>query len=174
MSLVAISVIGNDRPGIVAGVTRVLYESGCNLEDVNSTILRGHFAMTLIVRPPSEVTSDDLEERLSTTAEALDLVIAARTVSEADAGFPAPTHMVSVYGADQPGIVSRVADILATGGGNITDLTSRVIGEADRPVYALMMEVAISAPDDVLEALETLKREMQVDVTVHPIQADVL
>jgi hypothetical protein len=37
-----------------------------------------------------------------------------------------------------------------------------------------MMEVAISAPDDVLEALETLKREMQVDVTVHPIQADVL
>ena len=67
-----------------------------------------------------------------------------------------------------------MADILATGGGNITDLSSRVIGEADRPVYALMMEVAISAPDDVLEALETLKREMQVDVTVHPIQADVL
>ena len=39
MNLVAVTVIGNDRPGIVAGVSKALFDAGCNLEDVSSTIL---------------------------------------------------------------------------------------------------------------------------------------
>ena len=45
---VAVTVVGNDRPGIVAGVTEVLFEQGCNLEDTSMTILRGHFTMMLV------------------------------------------------------------------------------------------------------------------------------
>ena len=45
----ALSAVGRDRPGIVAGVSRVLLEHGINIEDSQMTILRGHFAMTLIV-----------------------------------------------------------------------------------------------------------------------------
>ena len=37
----AISIFGRDRPGIVAAVTRVLADAGCNLEDTSMTILRG-------------------------------------------------------------------------------------------------------------------------------------
>ncbi|MBV8303503.1 MAG: amino acid-binding protein, partial [Acidimicrobiia bacterium] len=43
----AVSAVGADRPGIVAAVTRVFVEHGCNLEDTSMTILRGHFAMML-------------------------------------------------------------------------------------------------------------------------------
>jgi glycine cleavage system transcriptional repressor len=45
----AVSVFGRDRPGIVAAVTRVLADAGCNLEDTSMTILRGHFAMMLVI-----------------------------------------------------------------------------------------------------------------------------
>jgi glycine cleavage system transcriptional repressor len=173
MSLAAVSVIGNDRPGIVAGITRALYSAGCNLEDVNSTILRGHFTMTMIVEL-GEVGIEELGSRLDEVGGQLDLVTAVRTVSEVDSSIDAPTHMVSVYGADQPGIVCRVAEALAEAGANVTDLNSRVIGSPERPVYALMMEVALSEPERVEESLEALKREIQVDVTVHPIEVDVL
>lgn len=169
---VAVTVIGNDRPGIVAGVTRVLYEKGCNLEDVTSTILRGHFAMMLVVRPPQGTDAPALEEALATTASDLGLTVTARPVEDVSVEVSAPTHMVSVYGADRPGIVYRVTQLLADAGANITDLTSRVIGDERNPVYALMVEVSIEGRD--LETrLTELKDKLGVDITVHPIETDV-
>ncbi|MFL5879210.1 MAG: glycine cleavage system protein R [Actinomycetota bacterium] len=52
MARFAVSVFGRDRPGIVAAVSRVLADAGCNLEDTSMTILRGHFAMMLVVAGP--------------------------------------------------------------------------------------------------------------------------
>ena len=171
---VAVTAIGNDRPGMVAAVTRVLFESGCNLEDVSSTILRGHFSMVLIVRPPEGVDAAALESDLAGAASEMGLVITVRPVEEADAHVADPTHMVSVYGADKPGIVYRVADALAGAGANVTDLTSRVIGSDSDPVYALMLEVSAPQDADLEGMLADLKDELGVDVSVHPIEADVL
>ena len=39
-----VTALGQDRPGIVAGVTKVLYDLGCNLEDSAMTRLEGEFA----------------------------------------------------------------------------------------------------------------------------------
>ena len=44
----AITVVGHDRPGIIARTAEVLSAYGMNLEDSSMTLLRGHFAMTLI------------------------------------------------------------------------------------------------------------------------------
>ena len=174
MSSTAITVIGNDQPGIVAAVTRALFDVGCNLEDVSSTILRGHFSMTMIAQAPAGIQPDGLEERLSAVASELDLVITARPVEDAESTFSPPTHMVSVYGADKPGIVYRVADALARLGVNITDLNSRLIGEDSNPVYALQIEVQAPQGSDLDEVLPPLREELGVDLSVHPIQADVL
>ena len=174
MNLVAVTVIGNDRPGIVAGVSKVLFDAGCNLEDVSSTILRGHFSMVLLVEAPDDVDASGLEGTLSGVGRDLALTIVARPVEEMSPDIVAATHMVSVYGADKPGIVFHVTDLLANRGANITDLTSRVIGAEDDPVYALMLEV--SAPDgaDLEAALTELRSELGVDASVHPIEADLL
>ena len=173
-SPVAVTVIGNDRPGIVAGVTKVLFELGCNLEDVSSTILRGHFSMVLVVRAPEETDAATLEEGLGPVAAELGLVVAARPVEESDVDVPPSTHMISVYGADHPGIVFRVAETLARHGINITDLTSRVIGSDEQPVYALMLEVSTADPSRIESDLAALREELAVDVSVHAIDTDVL
>ncbi|MDQ3957299.1 MAG: ACT domain-containing protein [Actinomycetota bacterium] len=171
-ALVAVTVIGNDRPGIVAGVTKALYEAGCNLEDVTSTILRGHFSMVMVVR--ASVDASSLEAALAPVAEEMGLVIAARPVDETSGSPDVSTHMVSVYGADHPGIVFRVAEVLAGLDANITDLTSRVIGSSDAPVYALMLEVCTDRPAEVADALDALRSEIGVEVSTHPIEPDVL
>lgn len=170
---IAVTVIGTDRPGIVAGVTKALYEAGCNLEDVTSTILRGHFSMVMVVRADADAAA--LEDALAPVARDLDLVVAARPVEDTGAGEVAEsTHIVSVYGADHPGIVFRVAECLARLGANVTDLTSRVIGSPDEPVYALMLEISVDSPDEVAAALGQLRGEIGVEAGIHPIERDVL
>lgn len=174
MSPVAVTVIGNDRVGIVAGIAKVLYDLGCNLEDATSTILRGHFAMMLVVRPPEGVDADALQRELKSVGDRLGVITTAGPVDEANSHVAWPTHMVSVYGADKPGIVYRVAEALAAAGANITDLTSRVTGADEHPVYALMLEVQMTEPDAVQSSLEELKDELGVDVTVRPLDTDLL
>jgi glycine cleavage system transcriptional repressor len=174
LSEIAVTVVGTDRPGIVAAVTRVLYEHGCNLEDASSTILRGHFAMMLMITPPADLAPGDLEADLSRLGDEHELIISARPVPEVPAERVTPSHMISVYGADKPGIVFRVAEALADAGVNITELTSRVIGPDQEPVYALMLEVAAAKDADIEGLLSRLKAALGVDVSVHPIEADVL
>jgi glycine cleavage system transcriptional repressor len=171
---IAVTVIGNDRVGIVAGITRGLYDLGCNLEDATSTILRGHFAMMLVVRPPEGLDANALESKLKPIGDELGVIVTARPVEEVTSEIVWPTHIVSVYGADKPGIVFRVAETLAESGANITDLTSRVTGSDQHPVYALMLEVTLSDPEAVEAALATLKDELEVDVTVRPLETDLL
>lgn len=170
---IAVTVIGNDRPGIVAGVSRVLFELGCNLEDVTSTILRGHFAMMLVV-DAADHDAAAVEQALAPVGEELALTITARPVEEIDASVAEPTHMISVYGADHPGIVYRVSQLLADLGANVTDLTSRVIGDEDHPVYALMMEVVLAPGAELESALARLREDLQVDISVNPIDAAIL
>lgn len=169
---VAITVVGVDRPGIVAGVTKVLFEQGCNLEDATSTILRGHFAMVLVVR--SDRRPDELESSLAPVAQDLAVTIMVRPLGEKPPKVAPPTHMISVYGADRPGIVARVAERLTARHVNVTDLTSRVIGEESEPVYALMLEVAAGPETDLAKELDGLRDELKVEVSVHPIDPDVL
>jgi glycine cleavage system transcriptional repressor len=174
----AISAVGLDRPGIVAAVTGVLVGQGCNLEDTSMSILRGHFAMMLLVAGPDGVTADALEAALGTTAADLDLVLAVRAIDDtAPIPLEGESWTVSVYGADQPGIVHRVTRLLADAGANVVDLTTRVIGEPDRPLYAMLLDITLPPGLEGAELrrqFDALAAELGVDCSMHPADADVL
>ncbi len=171
---VAVTVIGADRPGIVAGVTRALYELGCNLEDASSTILSGQFSMMLIVRLPRHADIAQFEHALENTATELGVEVTVSSVSGSGETAPRSTHRITVYGADRPGIVYRVSELLASRGVNITELSSRVVGSADHPVYALMLEVDLADESGVAAQLNELADQLQVDVSLQSTAADVL
>lgn len=129
--------------------------------------------MVLVVEAPPAAQPADIERELTAAGKDLGLIVSVRTVEPHVGVVPNPTHMVSVYGADRPGIVARVAEVLAEHGANITDLTSRVIGEDSAPVYAVMLEIELP-PEKDPEELLSLSEGLNVEVSVHPIEADVL
>ena len=180
MSHVAVTAVGMDRPGIVAAVTKVLVDHGCNLEDTSMTILRGHFAMMLVVDVPPGVDALALESSLAGPAADLGLVVTVRPIGEEGAARPGPdgeVWTVSVYGADRPGIVYGVASLLADLEVNIVDLTTRVIGEPGQPVYAMLLDVTLPPGldgADLQGPLEALATELGVDCSLHPSEADIL
>ena len=59
-----LSVLGEDRVGIVAGVSSVLAEAHANIEDIRQTIIGGIFSMTMLVTIDEEVVSFDEVQRL--------------------------------------------------------------------------------------------------------------
>ena len=182
----ALTAVGVDRPGIVAAVTGALLDLGVNLEDTSMTILRGQFAMMLVVDAPPSVTADSLRRALEPVRSALDLVFAVRALSDvADPEAPspeapspeAPPYTAAVYGADHPGIVHGVSRLLASEGVNIVDLSTRVIGEPDRPVYAMFLELSVPPtvdPAELARRLEEVAADLGVDASIHPSDADIL
>jgi glycine cleavage system transcriptional repressor len=178
MAHFAVSAVGRDRPGIVAAVTKVLVEHDCNLEDTSMSILRGHFAMMLVVAGPPALQAAGLESALSDTTTGFDLVVAVRAIDdEVPDSLEGDAWTVAVYGADRPGIVHVVTDMLAEIGVNVTDLTTRVIGDVDRPVYAMVLEVTLPDdvdPQDVADRLEEAATALGVECSLHPSEADIL
>ncbi|MBK5233682.1 MAG: hypothetical protein JJE13_11960 [Thermoleophilia bacterium] len=174
----AVTAIGRDRPGIVAGITSVLLEMDGNVDDSQMSILHGHFAVMLIVSVPDDTSSDELSTRLEEAGREFGL--AAITVSPVESleRGPRATHVLTVYGADQPGIVHGVAESLAARQINITDLRTRRTGTEDKPVYTLMMELAIpdegSARADATEALSRYGEEHEVEVILAELDAEPL
>jgi glycine cleavage system transcriptional repressor len=182
MPHVAVTAVGSDRPGIVAAVTGVFVERHCNIEDSSMTILRGQFAMMLVVDTPPDVAAADLEAALAGPAADLELLVAVRPLPAADdggpgVGPPVDRWTVSVYGADRPGIVHGVASLLADQGVNIVDLSTRVIGSVEQPVYAMLLEVELPAgvdPNALHERLAEVAAGLGVEASLHRSDADIL
>jgi glycine cleavage system transcriptional repressor len=172
----ALSAVGRDRPGIVAAMSEVLLRHGANIEDSQMSILRGHFAMMLVVAVPDDRDATVLREELTEAGRALELeAVALSELADVDpASEPVPSHVVTVYGVDHPGIVHAVTAGLAARQIDITDLTTRIVGEDAEPIYALMMEVAVPAGEDVDAVLESVAAEQNVDATVRQLEDEAL
>jgi glycine cleavage system transcriptional repressor len=175
MASLALAALGRDRPGIVASVSRALFELGCNVEDSSMTLLRGNFAMMLVFACPDEVTASSATEALRPACESMGLTYSVLEVDDR-ATFPDPTHVLTVYGADRPGILFKTCEALAGTGVNITDLNSRLVGESD-PVYAVTLEIEL--PDgtdasDLERSLQALATQIGVDLVLNERDTDVL
>ena len=177
MSRFAVSAVGADRPGIVAAVTGVLVRHGCNLEDTSMSILRGHFAMMLVVAGPAGVGEAALRAGLEPVAARLDLQVSVREVTDevTAAGGGGARYAAAVYGADRPGLVARVSEALAARDVNIVDLQTRVVGEP-APVYVMhfQLEVPAGRAAQVEADLTTVADELGIQVSFHPDDADLL
>jgi len=170
VSLLAVTVFGHDRPGIIAETTRVLASLGLNLEDSTMTLLRGHFAMMLVCAGPARST--EIEEALFGLTADGSLTVSVREVPE-ESGPDAvgSSYVLTVHGGDRPGIVSSVVAEVARVGGNITDLSTRLAGE----LYLLVAEVDLPPGVDVVAlatALTGVASDLGVGVSLRPVESD--
>jgi len=170
---VVLAGVGRDRVGIVAELAHVLFELGCNLLDSSMTLLRGEFALILMVELNESTSLSDLEQGLAKIEHQLGMKIHVRELDEEEAKHNSseeePNHfIVSVYGADKPGIVAQVTRALADHRLNITDVQTKSTGLASK-VFLMILE--LEGPTDVSAAdvekqLKSIGAQLNVDITV--------
>src|SRR5512134_2844815 len=174
----SLSVVGRDRPGIVAEVTRVLFEIGCNIEDSTCTILSGQFAMILVIAHQKFTAVAEIDPSFEPVRKSMGLMVSLHKLKDEEVsrekGFTGRPHILSVYGADRPGIVYSVARELARYKVNITDLNTQVVGAKDRPVYVMVLEVDIPETVDMKDLereFDKIRKELSVTISVRPIES---
>jgi len=174
MNVIITAIGGKDRPGIIAALTRAVVEVGGNLDDATMTRLRGAFANMLAAVLPDGCTIADLEARLAPVSADLDLHVAVYDLPADEPEEESADHVISVYGADHPGIVHEITSLLAQCGANITDLNTRVAGLPGQPIYVMLLETAGGDWQRLLPILESAGKKLGVDVSVREIDAETL
>ena len=171
-SVVVITAVGRDTPGIIAALARALLDLGSNLDDIAMTRLHGAFATMVAARLPGGKTEEDARAALAPVAEEMGLTVTVQSVPDTHSEAP-PDTLLTVYGADRPGIVYAVASHLAARGINITDMDTRLAGTPDSPVYVMLLE-AVAGDTDLTEDLADLRRELGVDISAQPLDTEAL
>lgn len=71
-----LSVLGEDRVGIVAAISACLADSGANIEDIRQTILDNIFSMVMLVTVNEDATTfAELQQRLAEVGETIGMQI---------------------------------------------------------------------------------------------------
>lgn len=160
-------------------MARALFGANANIEDSRMTILGGQFAVMMIVSLPEGADVDSLASELERVREDLGLESATiREIEDASGDArPAPTHVLTVYGADHPGIVASVCESLAAREVNIDDLATRVVGSEDAPVYTLICELTLPGslePSALAADLDGVAVSQGVEVSLRELDQDIL
>lgn len=165
-----LTLVGQDKPGIVAKITTALYEAGAQLGEASMMRLGGNFTIMLMVK--SDLSGDELEQVIKPVAEALNLTSSCQIIQAALHQHEIPEYNITVYGADRPGIVAKATTHLLGAGFNILDLESDVGGEATDPIYIMHIEGTASGGLTALQkAIEQIKQD---GVNVDMISIDTL
>jgi len=161
--------IGEDKPGIVAKVTEILFKNGFNIEDSSMTRLNNEFTIMLIVK--GDKSLEHLKQEFS-QLEKEGLTIIIKEVSEDVINKPRkklPIFNIAVYGSDKPGIVYKVSKLLADKGINISDLRTEKVNS----LYIMFIESEFPEEVNILEfnrEIEKLKQELDVDIEIENVE----
>ena len=153
-----VTVVGRDRPGIVAALSQALYQHGCNLGEASMIRLGGNF--TIMIMAQCDVAAEALQQSLAPVAAQWDLRIHVDGIDAQLHAHVEPDVQISLYGADRAGIVADVTRELADAGLAILDLTSDVAGTVEQPVYIMLIEgLAQQGMEPLEQAIASLHQQ---------------
>ena len=75
MKKAVVSVIGKDKKGIIAGVTKELFELNINVADITQTIMQEYFTMIMLVEIDENANFNHIVNRLNLVGEGLGVTV---------------------------------------------------------------------------------------------------
>jgi glycine cleavage system transcriptional repressor len=164
---------GQDRPGIVADVTKLLFENSCNLEETTMTQLADEFTLILLFTCKNLEGEELLQRECRRLERDKGISAFLRPLQKRQAAKHGDfaSCVLHVEGEDQAGIVYKVSRFLAEHGLNICNLQSAVKASPDSGSAIYVMDIHIQVPEGVLmeemeAGLSAVADELHVDISV--------
>ena len=159
-----LTLVGKDRPGIVAHLTAALYEGGANLGETSMMRLGGNSSIMMMVQ--FDGNAHALHDLVGGVAESLGLHLHIDHIEAYLHEHRLADVEISVKGADRAGIVAKVTGVVAGVGLDIHKLESSIAGTDVEPVYVMSIVGNATEGVPVLEsALDIIKAE-GIDVSL--------
>lgn len=167
-----ITLIGDDRPGLVGRVSSIVQAHGGNWVDSRMAHLAGQFA-GIVRLEVSEERAEALRDALGDLgSEGLAVSVAVELGDAQREGVgDSVTADLEVVGQDRPGIVAEVSRVLGELGVNVEELrtgceSAAWSGEALFRATARLSVSSRTGLDVVREALEAIASDLMVDVSL--------
>lgn len=165
-----ISVIGEDRVGLVSEVTQFLFKKGFNIIDIEQTVIHSQFTMVLLIQPVRpRFHLNQVKKGLSYLVKKMDINITIAPLHEFKGLRLAETkkpYVLTILGSDRPGVVAAFSSALAQHHCNIERIKMIARGEF------LGMEMWIDLRDANFSflrgALSEMARRTGMDIIVQP------
>lgn len=162
-----LNVMADDRPGIVAAVSRAVHDAGGNIDSCSQTVLCGYFTLIMIVSFPQPLAQQNFLETLTRPGGRESGLQVQMRPFVPDQPPPVAedcdNFVVTCFGPDSPGVIHRFSALLADKGVNIVDLYGQLTG--DQFVLISQVQVPRHWDLDMLQAdLAHLGREQEYTV----------
>ena len=173
-SLLVITALGKDKPGIVDKLSEVVKGCECNIIDSRMTVLGGEFAVILMVSGKWNQLAK-LEDNLQSLREALELTITCKRTEPGESDKNLMPYSVEVISIDHPGIVYELAHFFSRRNINIQELNTTRYSAAHTGTPMFAVHITANVPGDTHVA--TLRDEFldfcesqNMDATIEPMK----
>lgn len=145
-TLLVISAVGDDRPGLVEQLAKVILENGCQVKDSRMSVLGAGFAVILLAAGNWN-TLAKLETALKTLEREQGLRIQTKRTEPRELREHVLPYTVDVVALEHPGIVYELAGFFARRAINIQDLSTNAYSAAHTatPMFAVRMVIEVPA-----------------------------
>ena len=170
MTLLVLSVVGSDRPGLTRALAGAVLAADGNWLESHLSRLGGLYVGSVLV----EVAADRVEALRASVGSVDAAGLEVRIVPALEATGPAGELLqLTLVGQDRLGIVEQVTTVLSGMGANIESFESWITAEPHSGAPLFNMTVSVRLPGDltslqVQAALENISAEVMVDITVTP------
>lgn len=152
-----ISVLSEDRPGIIADITGIVYELGGDLAELNQSILCGYLTMILLVTFDETVTSADLLTRIKAIDSPTLFDVVARNLDIprecSQTSLPEKTYIVTAQGRNKKGLVHGISSFCYRHNINILDLATT----KTQDTYTMILQIDLSKVASIADLRSSLQ-----------------
>jgi glycine cleavage system transcriptional repressor len=172
MQKLVLSVLGKDRPGIVAEIASVLCSLDCNIEDCSQTILQTEFAGIFILSNRKNRPLDVIENNLVRKLAAGGLTIEVKPMAEnggASGEKTSAPFVVTTFGPDQIGMIAAITGALADLAINILNFKAILRKDVEPEQLMTILEVDIPvcvAQSELKNRLLEVSHQYSLEFTV--------
>lgn len=168
MTLLVLSVVGSDRPGLTKALAAAVLSAGGNWLESHLSRLGGLYVGSVLVELETAKVEALRAAVAAVDAQGLEVRIAPALGHASAAG---ETLAFSLVGQDRPGIVRQVTAAISELGANIETFKTWLSTEAHSgaPLFHMDANLRLQpglAADKVQAALEAISGEIMVDVAV--------
>lgn len=169
-----ISALGQDRPGIVNELSKVIYDSGCNIMDSHMSVMGGEFAIMLMTEGNWN-NLVKLESALESLKSKLELIISTKRTSERATKQNVLPYAIEAVAVDHPGIVNQLTGFFSKRNINIEELRTDCYAapHTGTPMFTINMIVGIPAEQHIATLREQFMSfcdEYNLDAIMEPIK----
>lgn len=174
-TLLVMTVIGKDRPGLVESVADLVASHGGNWLESRMSRLGGHFAGILRVEIPADKERELIANLEGLNSRGLTVVVHSdRAKAEPP---PGRVRVLEIVGQDRPGIVRQISHALANYGVNVEELqtecaSAAMTGEMLFKARAKLRVPASADVEKIRQNLEKIASDLIVDISFAELEAE--